>query len=246
MDGCSSLRQLPDTIGQLTALSSLSIAHCSSLQRLPASLAMLCQVRHQRPAISGSITWVLMDVPMYFVYRDGQYINALGQSWRDFMAGKLAGLPGGRADAAGCQRWLGRCRWVLAAAGWALLGALAGWHGGRRADAQGSRCTGAPAGAQRQRQRQRQHQSPARLCCGLGQRATAPAAWASGGRCCGSPLLRWLRPAQRSAQPRAALRCAANQLALPGPTRFRRAPHATVRRACAARPGAPKARKAGP
>lgn len=26
-----------------------------------------------------------MDVPMYFVYRNGQYINALGQSWRDFM-----------------------------------------------------------------------------------------------------------------------------------------------------------------
>lgn len=26
-----------------------------------------------------------MDVPMYFVYRKGQYINALGQSWRDFM-----------------------------------------------------------------------------------------------------------------------------------------------------------------
>lgn len=26
-----------------------------------------------------------MDVPMYFVYRDGKYINALGQSWRDFM-----------------------------------------------------------------------------------------------------------------------------------------------------------------
>jgi hypothetical protein len=26
-----------------------------------------------------------MDVPMYFVYREGKYINALGQSWRDFM-----------------------------------------------------------------------------------------------------------------------------------------------------------------
>jgi len=37
--------------------------------------------------------WVL-DVPMYFVYRDGKYINALGQSFRDFMAGKLPALPG--------------------------------------------------------------------------------------------------------------------------------------------------------
>lgn len=26
-----------------------------------------------------------MDVPMYFVYRKGHYVNALGQSWRDFM-----------------------------------------------------------------------------------------------------------------------------------------------------------------
>jgi hypothetical protein len=26
-----------------------------------------------------------MGVPMYFVYRDGQYHNALGQDWRDFM-----------------------------------------------------------------------------------------------------------------------------------------------------------------
>ncbi len=37
--------------------------------------------------------WVL-DVPMYFVYRDGKYINALGQSFRDFMNGKLPALPG--------------------------------------------------------------------------------------------------------------------------------------------------------
>ncbi|KAF6263857.1 gamma-glutamylcysteine synthetase [Scenedesmus sp. NREL 46B-D3] len=37
-----------------------------------------------------------MDVPMYFVYRNGQYVNALGQSWRDFMEGKLPALPGER------------------------------------------------------------------------------------------------------------------------------------------------------
>ncbi len=35
-----------------------------------------------------------LDVPMYFVYRDGKYIDALGQSFRDFMAGKLPALPG--------------------------------------------------------------------------------------------------------------------------------------------------------
>src|SRR3981081_3898585 len=30
----------------------------------------------------------LLDVPMYFVYRDGKYIDASGQSFRDFMAGR--------------------------------------------------------------------------------------------------------------------------------------------------------------
>jgi glutamate--cysteine ligase len=36
----------------------------------------------------------LLDVPMYFVYRDGHYIDASGQSFRDFIAGKLPALPG--------------------------------------------------------------------------------------------------------------------------------------------------------
>ncbi|MBX9634754.1 MAG: glutamate--cysteine ligase [Magnetospirillum sp.] len=39
------------------------------------------------------VDWML-DVPMYFVYRDGKYIDASGQSFRDFMAGKLPALPG--------------------------------------------------------------------------------------------------------------------------------------------------------
>ena len=39
--------------------------------------------------------WVL-DVPMYFVYRNGRYINALGQSFRDFLDGRLPALPGER------------------------------------------------------------------------------------------------------------------------------------------------------
>ena len=33
----------------------------------------------------------LLDVPMYFVYRDGKYHDVAGASFRDFMAGKLAG-----------------------------------------------------------------------------------------------------------------------------------------------------------
>ena len=35
-----------------------------------------------------------LDVPMYFVYRDGVYRDVSGQSFRDFLAGKLPGLPG--------------------------------------------------------------------------------------------------------------------------------------------------------
>ncbi|RJS92724.1 glutamate--cysteine ligase [Salinisphaera sp. Q1T1-3] len=37
-----------------------------------------------------------LDVPMYFVYRDGRYIDASGQSFRDFLAGKLPAMPGER------------------------------------------------------------------------------------------------------------------------------------------------------
>ncbi len=39
----------------------------------------------------------LLDVPMYFVYRDGKYRDVTGQSFRDFMAGKLPGFEGERA-----------------------------------------------------------------------------------------------------------------------------------------------------
>ena len=36
----------------------------------------------------------VLDVPMYFVYRDGKYIDAAGQSFRDFLDGRLPALPG--------------------------------------------------------------------------------------------------------------------------------------------------------
>ncbi len=36
----------------------------------------------------------MLNVPMYFVYRDGEYINATGQSFRDFLNGELPALPG--------------------------------------------------------------------------------------------------------------------------------------------------------
>ena len=59
------------------------------------------------PDRTGMLDWVFadtmgferyvdyaLDVPMYFVYRDGHYIDASGQSFRDFLAGKLPALPG--------------------------------------------------------------------------------------------------------------------------------------------------------
>jgi glutamate--cysteine ligase len=44
----------------------------------------------------GFEAWVeyMLDVPMYFVYRDGKYVDALGQSFRDFLKGQLPALPG--------------------------------------------------------------------------------------------------------------------------------------------------------
>jgi len=36
----------------------------------------------------------MLDVPMYFVYREGKYVNASGQSFRDFLRGVLPALPG--------------------------------------------------------------------------------------------------------------------------------------------------------
>jgi glutamate--cysteine ligase len=36
----------------------------------------------------------LLDVPMYFIYRGGEYIDVAGRSFRDFLDGKLPGRPG--------------------------------------------------------------------------------------------------------------------------------------------------------
>ena len=40
----------------------------------------------------------LLDVPMYFVYRDGQYIDVAGKSFRDFIDGKLPEVAGHTAS----------------------------------------------------------------------------------------------------------------------------------------------------
>lgn len=65
--------------------------------------------RHTDPHRSGMLPFVFepgmsfdryveyaLDVPMYFVFRDGRYIDVAGASFRDFMAGRLAQLPGER------------------------------------------------------------------------------------------------------------------------------------------------------
>ncbi len=41
-----------------------------------------------------------LDVPMYFVYRDGKYIDVAGASFRDFLGGKLEVLPGEKPNEA--------------------------------------------------------------------------------------------------------------------------------------------------
>jgi glutamate--cysteine ligase len=59
------------------------------------------------PDRTGMLPWVfegemgfekyvdyMLDVPMYFVYRDGAYLDASGQSFRDFLDGRLPVLPG--------------------------------------------------------------------------------------------------------------------------------------------------------
>ena len=59
------------------------------------------------PDRTGMLPWVFedgmgferyvdyaLDVPMYFVYRNGVYNNVAGQSFRDFLRGELPGLPG--------------------------------------------------------------------------------------------------------------------------------------------------------
>ena len=50
-------------------------------------------------ASMGFERWLdyVLDVPMYFLYREGRYIDAAGRSFRDFMAGRLDALPGERA-----------------------------------------------------------------------------------------------------------------------------------------------------
>jgi glutamate--cysteine ligase len=47
----------------------------------------------------GFERWVdyALDVPMYFVKHGDEYVDVSGQSFRDLMAGKLAGMPGARA-----------------------------------------------------------------------------------------------------------------------------------------------------
>jgi len=59
------------------------------------------------PDRTGMLPWVfesgmgferyvdyMLDVPMYFVKRDGRMIDCAGQSFRDFLAGRLPALPG--------------------------------------------------------------------------------------------------------------------------------------------------------
>ncbi len=67
--------------------------------------------RDTDPDRTGMLPWVFedgmgferyvdyaLDVPMYFVYRDGDYIDVAGASFRDFLDGELEALPGEKPD----------------------------------------------------------------------------------------------------------------------------------------------------
>ena len=41
-----------------------------------------------------------LDVPMYFIYRDGKYIDVAGESFRDFLDGRMSRLPGEKPSVA--------------------------------------------------------------------------------------------------------------------------------------------------
>ncbi len=59
----------------------------------PARTGMLPFVFEEGFGFEGWVQYAL-DVPMYFVYRDGKYVDALGMSFRDFLKGELPALPG--------------------------------------------------------------------------------------------------------------------------------------------------------
>jgi len=62
----------------------------------PARTGMLAFVFDDGFGFESYARWAL-DVPMYFVKRDGRYIDATGQSFRAFIAGELPARPGERA-----------------------------------------------------------------------------------------------------------------------------------------------------
>ena len=59
----------------------------------PARTGMLPFVFEQGFGYERYVDYML-DVPMYVVFRDGKYIDAAGQSFRDFLDGRLPALPG--------------------------------------------------------------------------------------------------------------------------------------------------------
>ncbi len=74
-----------------------AIAATSGPMSIPTARGMLPFVFENGFGFERYVDYML-DVPMYFVYRDGNYIDVAGQSFRDFLAGKLPGLPGAIAD----------------------------------------------------------------------------------------------------------------------------------------------------
>ena len=70
-------------------------ASAATSGRTPTPTGPACCPSCSRTASATSATCdYALDVPMYFVYRDGKYIDVAGESFRAFLDGKLPQLPG--------------------------------------------------------------------------------------------------------------------------------------------------------
>ena len=78
--------------GQAQRLSVVPLGDLARHRSRPHRHAALC-LRGRHRLCERYVDYAL-DVPMYFVYRDGTYHNVAGESFRAFMNGKLPQLPG--------------------------------------------------------------------------------------------------------------------------------------------------------
>ena len=108
---CSPIRRSSTASAERPICPAARIFGPTPIRRAPACWAS-CSTRG---FASRPMPATALDVPMYFVKRDGFYIDASGQSFRDFIDGRTAGACRARSrDAEGlgrstCRRYFPRC-----------------------------------------------------------------------------------------------------------------------------------------